>query len=122
MATKATLPSTAVGRRRLLKLADLLEADAKNKKGVKFDLEVIAQRSVPNTDVYGFEDSDFLPDDTVPIDCGTTACAFGLAALSGVFRRQGLSYTIDGSGFTPIHGKSRDMHAARTFFLLSHDE
>ena len=30
-----------MNKRRLLKLADLLEADAANRKGLKFDLEVV---------------------------------------------------------------------------------
>lgn len=76
-AQKVKLPSTAVGRRRLLKLADLLEADAKNKKGIRFDLSTWA-----NVD----------PSAEPSVSCGTTACAMGLAAISGAFKRAGLSY------------------------------
>lgn len=61
-------------KRRLLKLADLLDADAKRKRGVKFD-----------TGTWGHTDS--AP---VAMDCGTHACALGLAVLSGAFKRAGL--------------------------------
>jgi len=40
-----SLPSTARGRKRLLKVADLLDNDAKNKKSVRFDLDVIVAHS-----------------------------------------------------------------------------
>jgi hypothetical protein len=66
----------------LLKLADMLEADAANPKGMKFNLrKVIMVRT---------------PLDTEPsISCGTVGCAMGLAALSGEF---------PGLGFTTNHG------------------
>jgi hypothetical protein len=67
-------------KRRLLKLADLLEADAKNKKGVKFDMGN-----------WGWTD-----DAKNPLSCGTSACAMGLAALSGKFKRAGLTYKFHG--------------------------
>jgi hypothetical protein len=63
-----------MNKRRLLKLAALLEADAKNKNGIKFDM--CDWGTVKN------------PDATM--SCGTSACAMGLAALSGVFKRAGL--------------------------------
>lgn len=46
----------AIYKRRLLKLAKLLREDAKNKKGVKFDLGVVTKTG------YGEE---------AKIDCGT---------------------------------------------------
>lgn len=65
-----------MNKKRLLRLADLLEADAKNKKGVKFDLGTWGRST----------------DEDVPaiVSCGTTACAMGLAAISGRFKRAGL--------------------------------
>lgn len=67
--------------RRLLKLAALLEKDAKRKRGIKFDLGEWA-----NTEGK-----------KLTVSCGTTACAMGLAVLSGEFKRQGLSnYYIGG--------------------------
>jgi hypothetical protein len=69
---------------RLLKLAKLLVANAKNKKGVKFDLNSWAI----------MEDVDVKPDtnQSVKMDCRTTACAAGLAAISGQFK--GLGYQL----------------------------
>lgn len=64
-------------KRRLLKLAALLEADAKNKKGIQFDLGTWGQGNM-----------------APGLNCGTTACAMGLAALSGVFRYAGLRKEI----------------------------
>lgn len=61
---------------RLLKLAELLEADAVNPTGVKFDLRG-----------WGEAHTD-LP---LSISCNTQACAFGLAVLSGAFAEFGLS-------------------------------
>jgi hypothetical protein len=69
-----------IGKRRLLKLADMLEEDAKNRKGLKFDM----------SDWGSGEDK------TKPISCGTTACAMGLAGLSGAFKRAGLKTVLLG--------------------------
>ena len=66
------------GNRRLLKLAALLLADAKNKKGIKFDIGTVVRVADPTKE-------------EIPLDCGTTACAMGLAAISGVFKKQGLT-------------------------------
>jgi hypothetical protein len=60
----------------LLRLADLLEADASNDLGIKFDLSE-----------WGL-----VRNKEEPVSCGTTACAMGLAALSGAFKDEGLSY------------------------------
>lgn len=79
--------SKRTGNRRLMKLIALLEADAKNKKGIKFDLTVVAKPSDWS--------SRFDLDKPVSLDCGTTACAMGLAAISGAFKRQGLSAGYD---------------------------
>src|SRR3990167_5294574 len=68
-----------MNKRRLLKLADLLEADAKNKKGIRFDMGR-----------WGF-----VLDEKQPLSCGTSACAMGLAALSGTFKRAGLGTKIE---------------------------
>lgn len=65
-----------MNKKRLLKLADLLEADARNKNGIKFD----------------FLDWGKVRDPKKPTSCGTTACAMGLAAISGAFKRAGLTF------------------------------
>lgn len=72
-----------MNKRRLLKLADLLEEDAANKKGVKFDLGTVGEAS--DWRVEKFEPG---------LNCGTIACAMGLAAISGAFKRAGLSYRV----------------------------
>lgn len=66
---------------RLLRLSDLLDRDAANEKGVKFDLGTWADKS---------DHSNWLENSPVPVDCGTTACAMGLAAISGEFAKEGL--------------------------------
>lgn len=82
----------------LLKLADLLEADAVNPEGIKFDLAVWADLTHPNWS------------DKIPMDCGTKACALGLAAISGIFEGEGLTMgpvfpTLlkDGTRYTGYH-------------------
>lgn len=84
-----------MNKKRLLKLADLLEADAKNKKGIKFDLGMIG------------ESSDWMAETFEPkVDCGTTACAMGLAAISGAFKGAGLSYKVTGNAIdTTMNGR-----------------
>jgi hypothetical protein len=67
-----------MNKRRLLKLAELLEADAENKKGIKF---------------YFFEWGR-VTNHSNPVSCGTQACALGLAAISGAFKHAGLSYRL----------------------------
>lgn len=103
--TKRKLPSTPVGRRRLLKLADLLEADAKNKKGIKFDLGM-----------WGLAD-----DETKPVSCGTTACAIGLAVASGAFKSDGLSSRND-FDLTPRFAGKQSWDAVQALFSLGHRE
>jgi hypothetical protein len=108
-----------MNKRRLLKLADLLEADAKNRKGIKFDLEVIASKAVGRDGDY----EEFEPGEVPEINCGTAACAVGLACISGAFKHSGLSYQITGWGLEPkfvaLVGWSR---AETTFFGLTEDE
>lgn len=68
-----------MNKRRLLKLADLLEADAKKKRGIQFD----------------WLNWGSIADEKKPMSCGTQACALGLAAISGKFKRAGLGYRLD---------------------------
>jgi hypothetical protein len=94
----------AVHTKRLLKLARLLMADARNKKGVKFSLSLWATT----------ENSLGIPE----VDCGTTACAVGLACISGEFRRAGLSYAMRGSQIIPFYKGRTEWAAVRSFFGL----
>ena len=108
---------------RLLKLADLLEADAANPKGVKFDLSEWGTSQTKRA----------------KIGCGTTACAVGLACISGAFKEDGLGFDIDktdpavyeicprfaGSyGFYAIEGffDIDDLTARRLFSMHSYEQ
>lgn len=103
------------GKRRLLKLADLLVKDTKNKKGIKFDLSTWARPSRKR------RSSDF----ELSVDCGTTACAVGLACVSGAFKRSGLGYETNGlwTGdefrIIPVFQHHRNFDAVERFFDIS---
>jgi hypothetical protein len=94
-------------KKRLLKLADLLEADAKNKTGVQFDLKGWGAGS-------GDEPS---------VDCGTKACAIGLACISGEFKKSGLSYRMMRGGgrwtILPAFDDTYGFAAVQKFFGLT---
>lgn len=98
-----------MNKRRLLKLADLLEADAKNKKGIKFDLNYFVRPDDPKE-----------PSAT----CNTTACAVGLACVSGAFKRSGLGMVLSSNGFEIIPKFKRRFgeEAARSFFGIKGTE
>lgn len=98
-----------MNKRRLLKLADLLEADASEKKGIKFDMGTIAERKAKSAE-----------DRAIKLDCGTTGCAMGLAGISGAFKHAGLGYRI-GEQLDPdggmdivltVGGSRTDYHSA----------
>jgi hypothetical protein len=96
-----------MNKRRLLKLADLLEADAKNKNSIKFDLH---------------DWGNARDDKELALNCGTTACAMGLAVLSGAFKRAGL--TNGGSKYfiLPEHGDHLGFDAAASLFDIRLNE
>lgn len=107
-----------MNKRRLLKLADLLEADAKNKKGVKFDLGTWAS---PAGDEWNRQWD--TQDNEIKVDCGTTACAVGLACVSGAFARSGLTYGykrswMGGYHLIPKFKGSREFNAVTKFFAI----
>lgn len=91
----------------LLRLADLLEADAANPNGVKFNLDNWAQdaRFDPLQVLY-----DPVNTTEIPLDCRTAACAIGFAALSGAFKDEGLAWKISGSGYLIPTFKVRNRH------------
>lgn len=111
--------SIRTGNDRLLKLANLLEADAKNKKGVKFDLEYWG--GIPSLD------HNVKPPE-IRADCSTAACAVGLACISGAFKRSGLTYTIGakaryyGNNIKPVYGSLTEFAAAQAFFSIQRDD
>jgi hypothetical protein len=116
-----------MNKRRLLKLADLLEADAKNKKGIKFDLGTVGR---PSDSEKNFKVGELEP----AVSCNTAACAMGLAAISGAFKRQGLSFvitrfgdincTIDGRGHFYATAAERlfEISEPEAMFLFSPSE
>lgn len=97
---------------RLLKLAELLEADAVNPHGIKFDLSQWGSTS----------DAD---DTTVSVSCGTHACAMGLAVVSGAFAEHGL-FNASGAPWRIIPGMvtsgSREFRAAAELFDIQREE
>ena len=95
-----------MNKRRLLKLAELLDADAKNKNGVKFDY-------------YSWG---WISNKADPVSCGTSACAFGLAAISGAFKRAGLTYSLKPEGrlrFQLGGRAAKPIYAAQKIFDIS---
>ncbi len=73
-----------VGAARLLRLADMLTADAQNETGIKFDLGVWGEVAPGANGRVGDPE----------INCGTTACAVGLACLSKEFQAEGLNFDM----------------------------
>ena len=103
-------------KQRLLKLAGLLEKNAKNKKGMRFNLNVVITRSDRHR-------SNLFLDDPPKVDCGTTGCAMGLAGLSGKFKKQGLGFAVDGYGMAYLTWDKKSMdysYAAMRLFDISY--
>lgn len=84
---------------RLERLAKLLEVNAGNQKGVRFDMGFWA--SPISTSLFDGNWADKV--EVVPMNCNTIACAMGLAAISGEFKAEGLTYefveSLFGGGF-----------------------
>lgn len=110
----------------LLRLAGLLEADAANPTGVKFNLDHWAvDAGMPEAAVQ--DRGNFLyPLGTkvIPLDCRTAACAMGLAALSGAFKDDGLDWRITGGGYVMPTFRSIDegFQAAEALFQITYRE
>ncbi len=108
---------------RLIRLAELLEADAANPNGIKFALDTWGHDArLEDVSLMEYDDIIKLKYDpnttTIPVDCNTAACAMGLAAISGVFSADGLNWRVlhmveDGKGeFIPTMGDGIDGFAA----------
>lgn len=99
---------------RLLRLAVLLEDDARNSVGLQFNLNTWAKCG---------------PDDVPTVACGTQACAVGLACLSGEFTNEGLLFKTsighDSTGpvvqITPRYKDWVDWDAVEEFFEIDDD-
>ena len=106
-----------MNRERLLKLAVLLESDAKNPNGARFDLETWASNAQGEADFPS-------PRQFKKLDCNTQACAVGLACLSGIFKKDGLRWTSapDENNIVPrFKGKDR-FEAVEAFFDINERE
>lgn len=107
--------------KRLLKLADMLEADAANEKGLKFDMRTWGSRAKDVSGNRNFEaTSDFKRKNEVAVSCDTAGCAIGLACLSGSFKRAGLSYSVSDGYVTPTYNGLRNFYAVEAFFGLDY--
>lgn len=116
-----------MNKERLLKLADLLEADAANPNGLKFDLGywgIDARQAEADSYEKKQELQDlghcFTKGQPVPVDCGTAACAVGLAALSGAFAPEGFTYQLTSMGdVEPVYEEDTTWGAVERFFDLT---
>lgn len=86
----------AIQTERLERLAKLLDDHVRDSSGRTFDLETWGE-----------------------VECGTTACAVGLACLSGQFAADGLSYIIDDGELYPIYAGLNNWSAVCHFFGLT---
>ncbi len=95
----------------------LLERDMNNPKGVKFDMSYWA-KVADSYSRYSFVDGK-----QPTVDCGTNACALGLAAISGEFAAEGLKYDISSEGdLLPTFNDKQDFEAGAELFGISkHD-
>lgn len=100
--------------KRIIKLAELLEKDARKKKGISYNQTTFGRIGDPDN----------------VLSCGTQACALGLAALSGAFKRAGLGYKIIpnnygihyGINFTWKSKAAEPITAAMKTFGITHEE
>lgn len=121
---------------RLRKLEQLLRDDAKNEKGVKFNLAVWASPSQTTPGLGGYAREKWVDKVEPSVSCGTTACALGLAAISGVFKDEGLDYRVYEAGsevdengvkrqlfiLEPDHGGHSGFEAGQSFFDLTYSQ
>lgn len=98
---------------RLLRLAAGLKANAANPTGMKFDLWHWGS----------FPANQPQPD----ITCNTVGCAVGFAAVSGIFKKEGLGYKIlsgqgifDESIILPTYKDSEGWQAVNDFFDIEY--
>ena len=110
---------------RLLRLADLLEDDALKPDGVRFDLGTWVTPSGSNH--YLSKPA------SIPVDCNTSACAIGLACISGEFAKYGLTYFFrpmdafsQSSGLLPALEQNGDVFTAfdavEVLFNIGHND
>lgn len=113
---------------RLEKLAKLLETNADNSTGLCFNmhtwgassvwLEKIQNGEPKKADLKTSEIQAWKPE----LSCGTTACAWGLAAVSGIFYEEGVFCRVSGACMEIQWGSFQDFKAAQEFFGLELEE
>ncbi|KAH0542816.1 hypothetical protein GP486_008612, partial [Trichoglossum hirsutum] len=98
--------------------------DANNPAGIKFNMRFWGKPA--NTDCLSYSyNSEFVAqvgEQRVPVNCGTSGCAWGLAAISGIFKDEGLTYEISSASTTslvPVFDGWRGFAAADRFFEIS---
>ncbi len=111
----------AVGAERLMRLRDILVADANNPKGARFDLDGWAMPAGIGGMSWD-ELKDHLSGWEPAMNCGTAACAVGLACLSGEFASEKLAFHRDGDSIAPVFGGYRHWSAVKLFFGLNEKE
>lgn len=116
-------------KERLLRLADLLEADAANPTGIKFNIGTWAAKDGYDADAFSMDNVEFqfdLGQKTIPVDCNTVACAVGLAAISGVFAAEGLGWELRDQGeahkgvLVPTFEGKNNFDAVQDFFDIDY--
>lgn len=104
---------------RLMRLVKLLRKDAANKNGVRFNLAIWARPSEPRCRWHK------TPAD-IPVNCGTSACAMGLAVISGEFEKEGLRARFDYRSYDivmhPALGTFVGLDAAAALFGIDYVE
>ena len=99
---------------RLSRLATLLENETAKSLGLKFNLETWGDYDIEHTGVLFWKKENI---------CQTTACAVGLACLSGEFKADNLKYARNGLGnIYPIYAEDDRWDAVEAFFGLTEKE
>ncbi len=103
---------TTLRKGRLERLANLLETDLDRDGGPKFDLSDWGEvERVKHGGFFGIGRETVL--------CHTTACAVGLACISGEFQEDGLRMHIDYDQIEPIFAEEFGTEAAMKFFGIT---
>lgn len=95
------------GFQRRALLAEELEKNAANPRGMKFDLST------------WFGDKENM---SMAPDCGTVGCAVGLACLMPEFKKEGLTVEFGTFAMCPRYRKQSGWDAVEAFFGLNYDD
>jgi len=109
-----------MNRERLERLRGLLIDDAANEKGVTFNLQTWTAK----WDHEAETSKNGVPFETLEMNCGTSACAMGLAMLDPVFQSEGLQHRLDVSFrpmIVPFYMGYSEYEAGAKFFEITGD-